>query len=1127
EVTRVAREVGTEGKLGGQAQVKGVAGTWKDLTDNVNWMASNLTTQVRGIARVVTAAANGDLKRKLVLEAKGEIAELADTINGMTDTLAVFADQVITVAREVGIEGKLGGQARVPGASGQWRDLTDNVNQLAANLTTQVRAIAEVATAVTNGDLSRSITVEAQGEVAALKDNINEMIRNLRDTTLKNTEQDWLKTNVARFTRLLQGQRDPLTVTKLILSELCPLIEAQHAVMYVPQALDETTTLRMLASYAFKERKSLGNEFALGEGLVGQCALEKERILVRDVPHDYVVISSGLGQAPPYNIAVLPVLFEGEIKAVVEIASFRAFSDIHLNLLEQLTESIGIVLNTLEANLRTEDLLKQSQSLAEELQSQQEQLQDKNTRLEQQARSLQRSEDLLRQQQEELQKTNTELEEKARLLTSQKVEVERKNYEVERAKWQLEEKADQLTLTSRYKSEFLANMSHELRTPLNSLLLLSEMLAKNEHGNLTDKQVEFARAIHGSGSDLLELINDILDLSKIESGAMQVDLSRVPLSDVADYVERAFRPIAEGKGLAYAIDVEPLLPHSIRTDARRLQQVLKNLLSNAFKFTEQGQVTLRITSARRGWSGDHSALNEADLVVAFSVTDTGIGIPADKHQIIFEAFQQADGTTSRRFGGTGLGLSISREIATLLGGEIRLSSAPGEGSTFTLYLPAAYSPRPGGRNGAAPRPPRDAPAGLVPVFAEEPADADVAPAEEVVDDRAALLPGDPVVLIVEDDPGFARVLLDMVRGLGLKALVTSRASRALALVREYRPLALTLDLELPDADGWTVLDRLKQDPATRHVPVQVISVSDQDWRRAIRMGAFGYLHKPASGRELHAALSGLVEFARRSEKRVLLVAGSADRRDELMALLDNGDVTAVAVGSAVEATEAVARERYDCVVLDAEEPGLGEFRVPEPGAAARPVPIVLHRETAELNGFDLTGVAEHTPITEVATREALLAETARIVHCRDAQLAPPQRALLEAVRQHDPLLAGRTVLVVDDDVRNIFALTTVLENRQMTVRFAENGRDAISLVQSNPEVDVVLMDVMMPGMDGYETMHAIRALERGRPLPIIALTAKAMPGDRENCLRAGATAYLAKPVDVEQLFSQLRVVLAR
>src|SRR5690348_369860 len=667
EVTRVAREVGTEGKLGGQANVEGVAGTWKDLTDNVNTMASNLTDQVRGIARVVTEVANGNLRGKLTLEAKGEIAELADTINSMTSTLEVFAQQVTTVAREVGAEGRLGGQAHVPGAAGTWRDLTDNVNQLSATLTTQVRAIAEVATAVTKGDLTRSINVDAKGEVANLKDNINEMIGNLRHTTEKNMEQDWLKTNLTRFTRMLQGQRDPMTVSKMILSELAPLVHAEHGVFYglVP-ANGLPSHLAFQAGYAYKVRRGVSTEFALGEGLVGQCALEKKRIVVTSVPRDYIKINSALGEGSPANIVVLPVLFEGEVRAVIELASFQPFSPTHIDFLDQLAESIGIVLNTIEANSRTEELLKQSQSLATELQSQQDQLQH----------------------------TNEELADKASQLSEQNAEIEQRRLEVENAKSLVEEKAAQLEITSRYKSEFLANMSHELRTPLNSLLILAQELAANPDGNLLPKQVEYATIIRSSGTDLLKLINDILDLSKIESGTVALDISNWPLEELRPMLERTFRHVAEATKLSFQIELREGLPDVMPTDPQRLQQILNNLLSNAFKFTERGRVEFIAEPATSGWSPSNETLNRASQVIAFRVLDTGIGISIDKQRSIIEPFTQADGSTSRKFGGTGLGLSICRDLTRLLGGEIRLQSEPGVGSIFTAYLPViAQQPR--------------------------------------------------------------------------------------------------------------------------------------------------------------------------------------------------------------------------------------------------------------------------------------------------------------------------------------------------------------------------------------------------------------------------------------------------
>ncbi|MBO0717127.1 MAG: HAMP domain-containing protein, partial [Rhizobiales bacterium] len=632
EVTRVAREVGTEGLLGGQAQVPGVAGTWKDLTDTVNVMAANLTEQVRGIVKVVTAVANGELKQSLTVKSKGEVAALAETINNMTDTLATFADQVTTVAREVGVEGRLGGQANVPGAAGTWKDLTGNVNLLAANLTTQVRAIAEVATAVTKGDLTRSIQVEARGEVAELKDNINTMIDNLRLTTDRNTEQDWLKTNLAKFTNMLQGQRDLTTVGRMLLSELTPLVNAHQGVIYQLHGEEEHRGLQLLASYADDGVNGHAKGLRLGEGLIGQCALDRRRMLIA-TPAEATPISSVLLKVPPRNLFVLPVLFENQVKAVIELASIHEFTALQTMFLEQLTTSIGIVLNSIEATMQTEGLLKQSQQLAAELQT----------------------------QQKELQQTNEQLEQKAQQLAERNVEVERKNQEIEQARRALEEKATELALTSKYKSEFLANMSHELRTPLNSILILGQQLTDNPEGNLTAKQVEFARTIHGAGTDLLNLISDILDLSKIESGTVTVDAEEVFFANLIDMVARPFRHEAETRQLSFEVHVDPNLGRSITTDSKRLQQVLKNLLSNAFKFTAQGGVRLNVAAAPGGWSSDHPILSQTPAVVAFEVTDTGIGIPLEKQKIIFEAFQQADASTSRKYGGTGLGLAISRE----------------------------------------------------------------------------------------------------------------------------------------------------------------------------------------------------------------------------------------------------------------------------------------------------------------------------------------------------------------------------------------------------------------------------------------------------------------------------------
>jgi len=833
EVTRVAREVGTEGKLGQAAAVTiEVGGVWKDLTDNVNLMAGNLTGQVRNIAEVTTAVANGDLSKKISIDVKGEFLALKNTVNAMVDQLNAFAGEVTRVAREVGVEGKLGGQAQSKEVAGVWKDLTDNVNQLAANLTNQVRAISEVASAVTEGDLTRQVRVEASGEVAVLKDKLNEMIRNLRETTRQNIEQDWLKTNRERFTRMLQGQRDLSVASSMILSELAPLVSAQHAVFYsMTSPLDGgEPVLQMQAGYGYEERRRLSSSFRLGEGLVGQCAQEKKRILLTEVPGDYVRISSGLGASPPLNIIVLPVLFEGSVRAVVELASFTPFSATHQAFLDQLPESIGVVLSTIEANTLTENLLKQSQSLAQEL----------------------------RTQQEELRESNEDLGRQARLLAEQNIEAEQKNLEVEQAKRLVEEKAGQLTLSSKYKSEFIANMSHELRTPLNSLLVLAEQLQDNPDHNMTETQVEYASVIRASGNDLLSLLNSILDLAKVESGTVTVEMNVVSVGQLRAALLREFEQVARGKGLGYSVDITPGTPAELVTDRQRLRQVMTNLLANAFKFTQHGEIHVQVGPAEDGWNSESESLIAAPSVVALAVRDTGIGIEAGHQARVFEPFAQGDGTTARLYGGTGLGLSISRELVGLLGGDITVVSSPGAGSTFTVYLPVGRA-------------------------------------------------------------------------------------------------------------------------ATMAVPAAVVS-------------------------------------------------------------------------------------------------GL---------PAQRPAATV----TADGRAVRRAGLKPDEPRLE---------------------------------RLADGALAGIKVLVVDDDFRNIFAMTALLERGHAEVTVAESGADALAALERMPDINLVLMDIMMPEMDGYAAIRTIRTLRRFQSLPILAVTGKVISGERQRCLDAGANDYVSKPVDSAELLEALR-----
>ena len=993
EVTRVAREVGTEGRLGGQADVKGVAGTWKDLTDNVNSMADNLTSQVRNIAQVTTAVAQGDLSKKIDVAARGEILELKSTLNTMVDQLSSFAAEVTRVAREVGSEGRLGGQAEVEGVSGTWKRLTENVNELAGNLTRQVRAIAEVTSAVAAGDLTRSISVEAQGEVAELKDNINAMVWSLRETTQANQQQDWLKTNLARIAGMMQGHRDLAIVAELIIDELAPLTGAQHGTFFLTEpTADGDTQLRLIAGYGLRADETAPIQYRLGQSLIGQVARSKRSIVVANLPEGYVTISSGLGEAPPANLAIVPVLFEDQVLGVIELASFTAFSPVQTDFLEQLTETLGVNFNTIIANARTDALLTESQRLTSELQARSEELQA---------------------QQDELQRSNAELEDKAALLAAQNRDIETKNAEIEQARQEIEERARQLALASKYKSQFLANMSHELRTPLNSLLILARLLAQNPGRNLSAKQVEYANVIHSAGSDLLQLINDILDLSKVEAGRMDIHAERFPLSTLLEDLQATFQPLTAEKGLDYAVETHPGAPLELFTDRQRLRQVLGNLLSNAVKFTERGHVLLRV-----GLDPDRRT-PDGDDILSFSVADTGIGIAPENLITIFGAFQQGDGTLSRRYGGTGLGLSIAREVGALLGGEIAAESELGQGSTFTLYLPCEL---PGVAGGDAPFPGADEPFSIT---ANGEAHADATEALQLqptpTDDGAAA--------------GRRLLVLEGARG-GLLTLLAHSAVSDLtgiqgpvhvgtAVSPEQGIEALTaaphqcvvLDLGLADASAFAFLDRLQEDPDLRTVPV---------------------------------------------------LAHARDKLDSAQARL--------------------ARLRFGSQLLEL-LPSLDELRER----------ITLHLSAAQ---------PEHVP--------ALISEPAEA----GTRVVPAEPEGHEALR-------GRRVLVIDDDARNVFAITSTLELHGVTVTQAPNGRKGIEALLTAEDTDLILMDVMMPEMDGYTTMNKIRQMPAFAALPIIAVTARAMPGDREKSIAAGASDYVTKPVDTEDLLACMERWLIR
>ncbi|HEY9802598.1 MAG TPA: response regulator [Leptolyngbyaceae cyanobacterium] len=989
---------------------------------------------------------------------------------------------------------------------------------LTRHISFPLRQISEAAEKMSNGDLFVTLPEsDRQDEIGVLARTFNQMLANLRITTKKNEDQNWLKSNIAEFTQLLQGQRSLESVTNLILSKLTPLVDSQQSVFYVLDKTNDEPVFKLIGSYAFNERRHLANRVRLGEGLVGQCALEKQRILLTEVPSDYIRINSGLGEALPINIIVLPIMFETEVIAVIEIASFHRFSELYVTFLEQFSAIIGVYLNSIDASAQTQKLLDESVALAAELKQSNQLLEEQTQELEDSQQLLTQQQQELQQSNEELQQLNEELEEKAELLEIQNREVARKNQEIEKAKKSIEEKAEQLTLSAKYKSEFLANMSHELRTPLNSLLILAKLLADNSTGNLTGKQVEYSQTIYSAGTDLLELINDILDLAKIESGTLSVEVEQIHFSELYHYLERTFRQVAQSKGLSFTIQLDEKLPPKISTDNKRLQQILKNLLANAFKFTEQGGVTLQIGVEQ---------INNNNPIITFAISDTGIGIPIEKQQIIFEAFQQVDGTTSRKYGGTGLGLSISRELAYMLGGNIGVVSQPGQGSTFTLYLPQIYP-------GTKAIPPQQ-PLPIVPEILSPAPTEDLQPitySSNIADDRQIIQNGDRVLLIIDDDDKFARILLDMARQQGFKGIVALSSKQGLALARQYQPNAITLDIYLPDMDGLTLLDRLKHDPQTRHIPVHILSVDDRE-QRALQLGAITFLQKPVSPEILNHTLTQIKTFIDRKVKRLLVIEDDPVQAQSIIDLIGNGDVQSMAVNTGGAALEIIRLQHFDCIVLDLGLPDMSGLELleeikQEPNLAKLPIIVYTGKEISRQEETQLRRLAESIIIKNVRSPERLLDETALFLHRVQANLPQPQQQILEQLHQTDPVLVNRKILIIDDDLRNIFAITSLLEGYQMQVIFAENGRDGIDMLQTHPDVNAVLMDIMMPDMDGYETTSRIRQIPQFRTLPIIALTAKAMPGDREKCIQAGASDYITKPVDTEQLLSLLRVWLYR
>ncbi|NMH61514.1 HAMP domain-containing protein [Alteromonas ponticola] len=1143
EVTRVAREVGTESKLGGQAVVPNVAGTWKDLTDNVNTMASNLTTQVREIASVTTAVANGDLSQKISEEAKeGEVLELSTTINRMVDALNIFADEVTNVAREVGTEGILGGQAEVPNVAGAWKDLTDNVNTMASNLTAQVREIASVSTALARGDFSKKIEVHVRGEVQELKNNINAMVdsfitivkaansiaegdfalemplrsdadqlsialnsmtRNLKRISEENENEAWIKNGQANLNDKMRGELDLHALSKNIITYLTKYLKAQIGALYLTENTKEGEVLKLTSTYAYTKRKDAVNEFKVGESLVGQAALEKEAIVITNVPEDYVLISSAIGRKEPNSLLVQPCLIGSEVKGIIEIGSFYEFTDNQLELVRVVAENIAIAINSAQDRSKMKLLLEESQRKSEELLDQQQKL---------------------RAQSEELQVANEDLEIKTRDLERQKEDIQSSRVEVE-------QKAKELELVSKYKSEFLANMSHELRTPLNSLLILAKELTKNDKGNLDDEQIKDANIIYDGGNDLLNLINDILDLSKVEAGKLQVHPQTISVQKLLTSMENKFNPIAKNKGLSFNIEIEEGVSKNLYTDDQRLEQIIKNLLSNAFKFTESGEIILAAEKVPEDVQFRKITTPHKD-VIAFSVADTGIGIVKEKFAQIFEAFQQAEGGTSRQYGGTGLGLTISRELSRLLGGEIHIWSEPNQGSKFTVYIPIDLS-----KTGALDDDTESEITIEYPKYDIKESQLANSSTPElpsptkpfVSDDRNDISSKDDSLLIIEDDQNFAEILKREVKSHGYNVLVAREGREGLDLASQFQPKGIFLDIRLPDLDGMRVLDQLKFNLKTRHIPVHIISVEDKS-TQALSKGAIGFLSKPASLSSINNVIKKITGIQETTVKTILLVEDNEASIDSLKRILSNSQIKILTAKTGKKAEELLDDTHPDCIILDLNLPdttGFGLLNKLHSSGAIKDVPIVIYtgQELTKEEVKQLRKYTDSIVIKGVSSPERLLDEVSLFIHSMESKYSDQQRAILSALHDPEKLLANQKVLLVDDDIRNTYALSKVLADAGMQVVLADNGMMALEKLEQEPDVSIILMDVMMPIMDGYEAMRRIREKHEHKELPIIALTAKAMAEDRSKCLSAGANDYLTKPVDVEKLLNIMRVWL--
>jgi CheY-like chemotaxis protein/signal transduction histidine kinase/HAMP domain-containing protein len=1026
----------------------------------------------------------------------------------------------------------------------QSKDEIGDLANSATVLVSTMKELAKAADAIGQGDYNVPVIIRSDKDI--LGNAISRMKTNILSVTKENEEQNWLKTGQAELNDKMRGDQGVSELAQNMLNYTASYLDAKVGAVYLK---DESGVLKLGGSYAYTKRKNLSNEFKIGEGIVGQSALEKKEILITNIPDDYIKINSGTGEATPLNILVIPLLYDDQVTGVLELGSFQKFTDIHLNYLKQASENIAIAFHSALSRIKVKELLEQTQKQAEdlqsqqeelrvtneELQSQQEELRVSNEELEEQTKALRASEELLKSQQEELQNSNEGLEAQTTILKERQEEIEKRNKDLEIARQEIAKKARELEITSKYKSEFLANMSHELRTPMNSIQILSRLLSENKEGNLNEKQINFAETIYSSGSDLLGLINEILDLSKIESGKMIVNIDKMSLKNLPSYLEQNFQHLTEQKELYLKVEIDKGLPENIITDRQRVEQIIKNLISNAIKFTKEGGITVRVDRPSASVDLSRSGL-DPEKAIGISVNDTGVGIPADKKELIFEAFQQADGTTSRKFGGTGLGLSISRELAKLLKGEIQLESEEGKGSTFTFFLPEAISSEDISQDTTTAK--------------EEPVETEVQLTEKVEtqdkkkktvtkeikkevsqirDDRLDVTEESNSILVVEDDPNFAKILFDLTREKGFKCLIAEDGEAGLQLANQYKPSAIMLDVGLPRIDGWTVMARLKKNPDTRHIPVYFVSAYDKKLD-AMKMGAIGYLTKPVSMEKLNSAFTKIENIISKDIKKLLVVEDDKTMRDSILELIGNGDVSITAIGEGKEAYKLLQSKDFDCMVLDLGLSDISGFDLLEKIKGDKKIsdiPIIIYtgKELTKKEETKLRKHSESIIVKGAKSPDRLLDEVSLFLHRVESKLPKEKQEKIRILHEDEDIFENKKILLVDDDVRNIFALSSVLEEKDIKIESAENGKEALEALKNNPDIDLVLMDIMMPEMDGYEAMKEIRKQRQYSKLPIIALTAKAMKGDRQKCIAAGANDYLAKPVNIEKLLSLLQVWL--